>query len=200
MPTQARSRARVADILRAAGALLGEVGYDGLSTNLIAERADVPVGSIYQFFEGKDDIVAALVEQFQERILKLVGEQLDAASAMRDHRAFIARLVDGIAGIQAEASAFVCVFSGSQSHARFDGLARDLRRTLTRHLDRVFAEAFPRLPNDDRGRMLAAWSDITGAMISNLDRSKPGERGKLLEELKTVLGAYLDAKLAEFPA
>jgi AcrR family transcriptional regulator len=199
-PTQARSRARVENILKAAGALLGEVGYDGLSTNLIAERADVPVGSIYQFFQGKDDIVAALVEQFQDRILHLAGEQLDAASAMQDRRAFIAKLVDGIAGIQAEASAFVCVFSGSQSHARFDGLARDLRRTLTRHLDRVFAEAFPRLPKDDRSRMLAAWSDITGAMIANLDRSKPGERGKLLEELKTVLAAYLDAKLAASPA
>lgn len=199
-PTQARSRARVANILKAAGALLGEVGYDGLSTNLIAERADVPVGSIYQFFQGKDDIVAALVEQFQDRILRLAGEQLDAASAMQDRRAFIAKLVDGIAGIQAEASAFVCVFFGSQSHPRFDGLARDLRRTLTRHLDRVFAEAFPRLPKDDRSRMLAAWSDITGAMIANLDRSKPGERGKLLEELKTVLAAYLDAKLAASPA
>jgi AcrR family transcriptional regulator len=199
-PTQARSRARVENILKAAGALLGEVGYDGLSTNLIAERADVPVGSIYQFFQGKDDIVAALVEQFQDRILRLAGEQLDAASAMQDRRAFIAKLVDGIAGIQAEASAFVCVFSGSQSHARFDGLARDLRHTLTRHLDRVFAEAFPRLPKDDRSRMLAAWSDITGAMIANLDRSKPGERGKLLEELKTVLAAYLDAKLAASPA
>ena len=199
-PTQARSRARVENILKAAGALLGEVGYDGLSPNLIAERADVPVGSIYQFFQGKDDIVAALVERFQDRILRLAGEQLDAASAMQDRRAFIAKLVDGIAGIQAEASAFVCVFSGSQSHARFDGLARDLRRTLTRHLDRVFAEAFPRLPKDDRSRMLAAWSDITGAMIANLDRSKPGERGKLLEELKTVLAAYLDAKLAASPA
>jgi len=128
------------------------------------------------------------------------SERLDVGTAMQDRRAFIARLIDGIAGIQAEASAFVCVFSGSQSHARFDGLARDLRRTLTRHLDRVFAEAFPRLPKEDRGRMLAAWSDITSAMISNLDRSKPGERGKLLEELKTVLGAYLDAKLAAFLA
>ena len=196
MPLQARSRARVAGILKAAGGLLGEVGYDGLSTNLIAERAQVPVGSIYQFFEGKDDIVAALVEQFQDRILRLASEQLDVATAVHDRRAFIARLVDGIAGIQAEASAFVCVFSGSQTHERFDGLARELRRTLTRHLDRVFAEAFPRLPKDDRGRMLAAWSDITGAMIANLDRSKPGERGKLLEELKTILGAYLDAKLA----
>ena len=86
MPTQARSRARVAEILRAAGALLGEVGYDGLSTNLVAERANVPVGSIYQFFDGKDDIVAALVEQFQERILRFAGGQLDAACAASDRR------------------------------------------------------------------------------------------------------------------
>src|SRR3981189_3496921 len=133
MPTQARSRARVADILKAAGVLLGEVGYDGLSTNLIAERADVPVGSIYQFFEGKDEIVATLVERFQDRISKLASERLDVGTAMQDRRAFIARLVDGIAGIQAEASAFVCVFSGSQSHPRFDGLARDLPRPLTPH-------------------------------------------------------------------
>jgi AcrR family transcriptional regulator len=196
IPLQARSRARVAGILRAAGMLLGEVGYDGLSTNLIAERAQVPVGSIYQFFQGKDDIVAALIEQFQGDILGFATEQLDAGTAARDPKAFIARLVDGIAGIQAEASAFVCVYSGSQSHPRFDGLARELRLTLTRHLDGVFARAFPRLMDDDRNRMLSAWSDITGAMIANVDRGRPSERGKLLEELKTILGAHLDAKLA----
>jgi AcrR family transcriptional regulator len=196
LPTQARSRARVEAILKAAGALLGEVGYDGVTTNLIAERAGVPVGSIYQFFETKDDIIAALVERFQERIHKLAGEELDAACAVRDRHAFIAKLVDGIAGIQAEANAFVCVFSGSQSHARFDGLARELRATFIGHLDLVFAEAFPQLAKAERSRMLAAWSDITGAMIASLDRSKPGERGKLLEELKTILSAYLDAKLA----
>ncbi len=195
LPTQARSRARVANILKAAGSLLGEVGYAELSTNLIAERADIPVGSIYQFFEGKDDIVAALVAQFRERILALVGE-LDAAAAQRDRRTFIARLVDGIATIQADTSAFVCVFSANQAHTRFDELARELRRTLTAHLDRTFASAFPQLPRDDRSRMLAAWSDITGAMIGSLDRTKPGERGKLLEELNIVLGAYLDARLA----
>jgi AcrR family transcriptional regulator len=163
---------------------------------LVAERAKVPVGSIYQFFETKDDIVAALVETFQARILRLASEQLDAACAVRDRRAFIARLVDGIAGIQAETSAFICVFSGSPAQPRFDGLARELRRTLIDHLDRVLAEAFPKLAKDDRRRMLAAWSDITGALAANLDRSKPAERVRLLEELKLILGAYLDAKLA----
>jgi len=195
MPTQARSQARVANILKATGALLGEVGYADLTTNLIAERAKIPVGSIYQFFDGKDDIVAALVEQFRERILLLAGE-LDAESARRDRRAFIARLIDGLAAIQADASAFVCVFSANQAQARFDDLARELRRTLNAHLDRVFAEAFPRLARDDRGRMLSAWTDITGAMIASLDRTKPGERARLLEELKTILVAHLDARLS----
>src|SRR5215470_11674638 len=100
LPTQARSRARVEAILKAAGALLGEAGYDAVTTNLIAERAGVPVGSIYQFFETKDDIIAALVERFQERIHRLAGEELDAASAAHDRHAFVARLVDGIAAIQ----------------------------------------------------------------------------------------------------
>jgi AcrR family transcriptional regulator len=195
LPIQARSRARVANILKAAGQLLGEAGYAELSTNLIAERAKVPVGSIYQFFEDKDDIVAALVEQFRQRILALVS-QLDVAGAQRDRRAFIARLIDGIAAIQADTSAFVCVFSASQAHSRFDDVARELRHTLTAQLDRTFAAAFPQLPREDRSRLLAAWSDITGAMIASLDRSKPGERGKLLEELKTILGAHLDARLA----
>jgi AcrR family transcriptional regulator len=195
MPTQARSQARVASILKAAGALLGEVGYADLTTNLIAERAQIPVGSIYQFFESKDDIVAALVEQFRERILRLADE-LSAESARRDRRAFIAQLIDGIAAIQAETSAFVCVFSANQAQARFDDLARELRRTLNVDLDRVFAEAFPQLAEDDRRRMLSAWTDITGAMIASLDRSKPGERDKLLEELKTILVAHLDARLS----
>src|SRR3954463_16635055 len=104
LPTQARSRERVADVLKATASLLGEVGYDGLSTNLVAERAKVPVGSIYQFFETKDDIVAALVEQFQGSILRLASEQVDSTGAARDRRAFMARMVDGIAGIKAETS------------------------------------------------------------------------------------------------
>lgn len=194
IPSQARSRARVERVLKAAAALLGEVGYAELSTNLIAERAKIPVGSIYQFFEDKDEIVAAVVDEFRKRILGLASE-LDVALARRDARGFIARLVDGIAAIQADASAFVCVFSASQAHGRFDGLARELRRTLSAHLDRTFADAFPQMPRDDRLRMLSAWADITAALIANLDRSKPGERSKLLDELKIILCAHLDARL-----
>jgi len=35
-----------------------------------------------------------------------------------------------------------------------------------------------------------------GALAANLDRSRPAERVRPLEELKPILGAYFDAKLA----
>src|SRR4029078_1199739 len=100
---------------------------------------------------------------FQGTILRLASEQLDAAGAASDRRAFIARLGDGIARIQGGTSSFICVFSGSPAHPRFDGLARELRRTLIDHLDRVFAEEFPKLAKDDRRRLLEAWSGLNVA-------------------------------------
>jgi hypothetical protein len=35
-----------------------------------------------------------------------------------------------------------------------------------------------------------------GRQDRSLDRSKPGERGQLLEELKTILAAHLEARLS----
>ena len=63
-------------------------------------------------------------------------------------------------------------------------------------MGRTLAEAFLRFAREDRGLLLAAWSDIAGAMIASLDRTRPGERAKLLEEEKTMLSAHLDARLA----
>jgi hypothetical protein len=33
-------------------------------------------------------------------------------------------------------------------------------------------------------------------MIANFDRSKPGERARLLDELKIILSAHLEARLS----
>ena len=60
MPVQGRSLARVSRMLDACAELIDEVGYDGLTTTLLAERAGVAIGSVYQFFPDKRAIVAAL--------------------------------------------------------------------------------------------------------------------------------------------
>ena len=60
VPSQERSRFTVDAILEAAAYILVRDGYARLTTNRIADRAGVNVASIYQYFPGKDAIVAEL--------------------------------------------------------------------------------------------------------------------------------------------
>jgi AcrR family transcriptional regulator len=60
---QRRSRERVQRILDAASELIVEGGLTASSTRAIAERAQVPVASLYQYFADKDEILLALVKR-----------------------------------------------------------------------------------------------------------------------------------------
>jgi AcrR family transcriptional regulator len=60
IPQQSRAEQTVATILEAAARVLESKGMDGLNTNLVAQRAGVSVGTLYQYFPGKDAIIVAL--------------------------------------------------------------------------------------------------------------------------------------------
>jgi AcrR family transcriptional regulator len=73
-PAQARSRDTVAVILTAATRLFAASGYDATTTNHIAERAGVSVGSLYEYFPSKDAILVALAEAHLEEAQRIVRD------------------------------------------------------------------------------------------------------------------------------
>lgn len=75
-PSQDRAKATVDAILEAAIDLLAARGYARTSTNLIASRAGVSVGSLYQYFPHKDAIVAALFERHALGIEQVVSASM----------------------------------------------------------------------------------------------------------------------------
>jgi AcrR family transcriptional regulator len=76
VPVQGRSVARVARMLDACAELVDEVGYDGLTTTLLAERAGVAIGSVYQFFPDKRAVVQALTMRNLEAYLRQLGTRI----------------------------------------------------------------------------------------------------------------------------
>jgi len=75
VPVQGRSVARVQRMLDACAELVDEVGYEGLTTTLLAERAEVAIGSVYQFFPDKRAIVQALTLRTMEAYLQRLNER-----------------------------------------------------------------------------------------------------------------------------
>jgi AcrR family transcriptional regulator len=59
-PSQARSRETVRAILEAAAHIFEERGPAAATTDAIAERAGVSIGSLYQYFPSKDALLATL--------------------------------------------------------------------------------------------------------------------------------------------
>lgn len=62
-------------MLDACAELVDEVGYEGLTTTLLAERAGVAIGSVYQFFPDKRAIVQALALRNMEGYLHRLSDR-----------------------------------------------------------------------------------------------------------------------------
>ena len=71
-PSQKRSRERVEQILGATRSLLREQGVATITTTRIAERAGLPVGSIYQYFPDKSAIFCGLYADYLQKIRQVM--------------------------------------------------------------------------------------------------------------------------------
>jgi AcrR family transcriptional regulator len=76
-PYQERARFTVGAILEAAAEVIDEVGWAHASTNRIADRAGVSIGSLYQYFANKEAILATLMEEHRKDVHVVVGLALD---------------------------------------------------------------------------------------------------------------------------
>ena len=76
-PLQRRARETVDVIVRATAHILSREGLARVTTNRVAERAGISIGSFYQYFPNKEAVVAEVRrrydEAFRERLIGLVG-------------------------------------------------------------------------------------------------------------------------------
>jgi len=90
--SQERSRATVDALVEATARILVREGFEKTSTNRIAEIAGVSVGSLYQYFPGKEALVAAVIDRHNEEIMAIVRATLIEVADMPIEKA-VRRLV-----------------------------------------------------------------------------------------------------------
>jgi AcrR family transcriptional regulator len=91
----ARGEETRARIIRTALDLFGQHGFDGVSTRDIAAHAGVPAPSLQYYFENKEGLYAACIEDIQLAAMNAVGPALETLDGLMESDASDEKIIDG---------------------------------------------------------------------------------------------------------
>ncbi len=94
-PRQARAETTIEAILDATFQLLEADGVERLTTNHIAERAGVSIGTLYQYFGSKQDILAAIAQRRASAVRDAIAETVIERPELGSMRTIVRALMHG---------------------------------------------------------------------------------------------------------
>lgn len=181
----------VRSLLDATAQVLSDVGVEKLSTNKIARRANVAVGSIYQYFPNKQALIDALVEDRMQRLGELVRTRmatLEFHTFPAATEAMLRAAVDFLAG----EPGLVPILMSRAIYASDEGVAGQLRaeaETLSRtFLERLDDVAIPDL--DVAVFISTNVAGLIGAVLAN-PSIEDGYRQKVIAETVRMLSTWM---------
>lgn len=137
-PTQKRAQGTVNAILEAVIRLLKRGGAPAITTNSIAQKAGVSIGSVYQYFPNKRAIFIALHERHIEQVDRVLLRKI-AESAGEPLDLLVSHLMDGMIEVHASDPELAALLDSEVPH-RADGarefvprLHEPLRKALVPH-------------------------------------------------------------------
>ena len=194
-PSQERSRRRFDEILRAARALLVEVGFESFTSEQVALRAGVPIGSLYQFFGNKYAIICELdrldTASVQGELEKFAGEipTLDWGQLMD-------KLLDHLASLWRTDPSRRAVWLAMQATPQTRVIAAEHERALAEQVTRVLAPLTPGSKIAHRQNIAEVLVHVTYSMLNFSIRDGQSHPDAVVQ-LKTLLGGYLVAAESE---
>ncbi|MFF5481168.1 TetR family transcriptional regulator [Streptomyces sp. NPDC012935] len=186
-PVQRRSAERLTRILDACADLLDEVGYDDLSTRAVAQRAGVPIGSVYRFFGNKRQMADALAQRNLERYAARVTERLKEAGD-GGWRAAMDAVLDEYIAMKRTAPGFSLVDFGNQIPV---GTRGEPNHRVADALTDLLAGYLGREPDEDLRRTFLIAVETADTLVHLAFRVAPEGDERIIEEARAMLRAYL---------
>ncbi|MEU6121679.1 TetR/AcrR family transcriptional regulator [Streptomyces sp. NPDC047123] len=191
VPVQERSAERLTRILDACAAVLDEVGYEGLTTRAVAQRAGVPIGSVYRFFGNKRALADALAHRnldlYAGRVAARVagvgsGDWRGAVDAAFDEYLAMMRTVPGFGLVDFGIPSAPDAMPDANSQ-----VAERVAAVLAGHLSRPLDAALR--------RTILVGVEAVDAVLQLAFRADPAGDAALVDEARTLLHAYFARSL-----
>ena len=191
VPVQGRSVARVQRMLDACAELVDEHGYEALTTTLLAERAGVAIGSVYQFFPDKRAIVQALAVRNLEAYLARLTARSESVAF--DHWwDIVDAAIDEYIAMHRTVPGFRTLHFGDVVDVHLLDAERDNNTIIAEQLAGLLADQFGAAAGPRLDFALAIAVEAGDALIKLAFRKNPEEGdADVLTEAKTLIREYL---------
>jgi AcrR family transcriptional regulator len=190
-PTQDRSKQRLERIVEAATLVFAESGYEGATTEAIAERAGVPIGSVYQFFPNKKALFEAVGAKHLEAIRTLFDSFFTDEKFQEPWQKVLDEAVDGFWVFHRTAPGFQAVWKSFLISADFLVAGEALNREIARRVEDILTH-YTSLPKKRREIIATVIVEALSAMLLVGARMNEPRASNLLAETKILLRRYLE--------
>jgi AcrR family transcriptional regulator len=177
-------------ILDTAAQVFAEVGFDAASTNMIAARAGIPIGSVYQFFPNKEAIAQALADRFVQRLREtqaIFGPEIEylPLGELIDH------VIDPLVAFHVAHPGFQALFTGSLVSPRLAAAIEAFLNAVVSRVEAMLVVRAPALSRERRARCARVSVELVRALLPLVVASNPVERDAIVAELKAAQRGYL---------
>jgi AcrR family transcriptional regulator len=186
-PTQTRGRERFETIVEAAASLIGEVGPDALTLTDVAARAGCAIGSVYQYFGGKAQLVDAVVERLAERFAP-IASRIVAKARAASLADYVSTVLRAIVAFWDEYPAFISLM---------ERLRRQMpspQREMHAGLLHVLRTAMPLLGEEEREVVARVTIELIKAALHTLAATPKRHRATVLREFEEAISLYLSSR------
>jgi AcrR family transcriptional regulator len=191
-PRQARSQARVKRILDVAEELFVAEGYTATTTNAIATRAQIPIGSLYQFFPDKEAILKALALRYGELLhqqLVTIDTTEPTTLSLSD---YVNRLIEATDAFFAEHPGYHAIFMEVQGTIpALENIEATTDAQLIQDLARALAQRAAGLIEGDYEAIAFVLVKAIGTLLWLSLSQEPQFRQRLVAETKRLTLNYL---------
>lgn len=196
-PIQERSAARIDALLDAAAEVVDEIGFDRLTTAMVAERAGASIGTVYRYFPDRIVLLQALRDRALLRYRHAVVEGIHREQPSKWWNA-----------VECAIDAFVDMFRTEPgfrivrfSDAERSGLPEEEEVAQDADFAHRFAEILSDefgLPAGDRLNFhLEVVVEVTDALINRAFMNDPAGEERFIEEARVVARDYLEKRYGD---
>lgn len=194
LPVQKRSAERFERLLDACAELLDEVGYAALTTKEVARRAEVPIGTLYQFFSDREGLIGALAARNLESFLERVSDRLEH-EAPDGIPGLVDVTVDEFVAMRRTITGFGVVDFGAAGQDHILEPALDNNTAVAGRLRSLTASLTGVQDNAELEIAVRVALECADSVLKLAFRTDPQGDPQLIAECKRVLNGYLNDRL-----